>query len=165
MSATVDDQGVGTRRRGPRRLLIGLGHAEAVTWALLLTGMVVKYGTAAVAQGELAVSVAGMAHGVVFLGYCLVVLLVRTDQRWPLGRLLAGLLSAVVPFLTVWFGRRVEARGQVEDRWRLRDDPPRTLPERVAAWLIRNPVAGLLAGLVAVGVLTGVALLVGPPAS
>ena len=43
--------------------------AEAVTWALLLGGMVLKYVTDTT---ELGVRVFGMVHGVVFVAYCLV---------------------------------------------------------------------------------------------
>ena len=71
--------------------------AEAVTWALLLTGMFLKYVTHTT---ELAVRVFGMLHGVVFIAYCLVTLLVAVDQRWSRGRALLGLVSAVPPFVT-----------------------------------------------------------------
>jgi hypothetical protein len=105
-----------------------------------------------------------MAHGVVFIAYVLTTILVAIDQRWSTGRLLAGLLASIPPFCTVLFDRYAERRGILGDTWRLRATEPAGVVERLAAWLIRNPVRGALAGLVAVAVLTGVALLVGPPA-
>ena len=135
--------------------------AEAVTWALLLSGMFLKYGTQTT---ELGVRVFGMVHGVVFIAYCLVTLLVGVDQRWSRGRVLLGLVSAVPPFMTVWFDRYAERRGALGTSWRLVSQAPQRLLERPAAWLLRNPLQGALAGLVAVAALTGVALLVGPPA-
>jgi integral membrane protein len=136
--------------------------AEAVTWALLLTGMFLKYVTETT---ELGVRVFGMLHGVVFIAYCLTTVLVAVDQRWSRGRLLLGLASAVPPFATVLFDRYAEHRGELDTRWRLTTSAPTSRVDRGAAWLLRNPLHGALVGLVAVAALTGVALLVGPPAS
>ena len=135
--------------------------AEAVTWALLLLGMFLKYVTETT---ELGVRLFGMLHGVVFIAYCLATVLVALDQRWTRGRLLLGLLSSVPPFATVMFDRYAEARGALSTSWRLRGSAPAGRVERVAAWLIRNPLRGAAAGVVAVLALTGLALLVGPPA-
>jgi integral membrane protein len=134
--------------------------AEAVTWALLLTGMVLKYVTDTT---ELGVRVGGMLHGVVFIGYCLTTVLVAVDQRWSRGRLLLGLAAAVPPFLTVWFDRYAEGRGALSATWRLREATPAGPVERLAGWLLRHPARGAAVGATAVAALTGVALLAGPP--
>lgn len=147
--------------RGPLALFRRVAVAEAVTWALLLTGMVLKYGTETT---ELGVRVFGMLHGVVFIGYGLTTLLVALDQRWTLRRTLLGLAAAVPPFATVWFDRYAERRGALDRSWRLAVDPPRGVLERGAAWLVRHPVHGAAVGAVAVAALTGVALVAGPPA-
>lgn len=136
--------------------------AEAVTWALLLSGMFLKYVTETT---DLAVRVFGMVHGVVFIAYCLVTLLVYVDQKWTVGRLVLGLASAVPPFMTVWFDRYAEQRGGLAPAWRLTTDAPASALDRPVAWLLRNPVHGALAGLVALAGLTAVALAVGPPGS
>jgi len=145
----------------PSLIFRRIAIAEAVTWALLLVGMFLKYGTQTT---ELGVRVFGMVHGVVFIAYCLVTLLVGIDQRWSRGRVLLGLVSAVPPFMTVWFDRYAERRDALGTSWRLVSQAPQRLLEHPAAWLLRNPLQGALAGLVAVAALTGVALLVGPPA-
>jgi integral membrane protein len=144
----------------PLLLFRRVAIAEAVTWALLLTGMFLKYVTETT---ELAVRVFGMAHGVVFIAYCLVTLLVGVDQRWSRGRVLLGLVSAVPPFLTVWFDRYAERRGALAPSWRLVTGAPERPLERPVARLLRNPLRGALVGVVSVAVLTGVALVVGPP--
>lgn len=136
--------------------------AEAVTWALLLAGMFLKYVTETT---ELGVRVFGMLHGVVFIAYCLTTVLVAVDQRWSRGRLLLGLAAAVPPFATVPFDRYAEHRGGLATTWRLRTSAPAGRVDRMVGWLLRNPLHGALAGVVAVAALTGVALLVGPPAS
>lgn len=145
----------------PTRLYRLVARAEAVTWALLLTGMFLKYVTETT---ELGVQVFGMVHGVVFIAYCLVTGLLFIDQKWPVSRLALGLGAAVPPFATVPFERYAERGGLLGDAWRLRSDAPHGLLERVTAWLVRRPAQGALVGLVAVAGLTGVALVVGPPA-
>lgn len=145
----------------PTRLFRVVATAEAITWALLLTGMVLKYVTETT---DLGVRVFGMLHGVVFIGYCLTAVVVAVDRRWSLGRTALGLAAAVPPFLTVWFERHVERAGALGPAWRLADHDPAGPVERPVAWLLHNPARGLAAALVAVLALTGVALLVGPPA-
>jgi integral membrane protein len=135
--------------------------AEAVTWALLLFGMFLKYGSETTEAG---VRVGGMLHGVVFVAFCVTTVVVAVDQRWSLGRTLLGLVSAVPPFATVLFDWYAERRGWLTRGWRLVAGAPERPLDRPVAWLLRNPVRGVLTGLVAVVALTGAALLVGPPA-
>lgn len=144
----------------PTRLYRLVARAEAVTWALLLTGMFLKYVTETT---ELGVQVFGMVHGVVFIAYCLTTVLLSVDQRWAVSRLALGLGSAIPPFATVPFERYAERAGLLGDAWRLRTDAPHGLLEKLTAWLVRRPAQGALVGLVAVAGLTGVALVVGPP--
>lgn len=145
----------------PLRLFRIVAVAEAMTWALLLGGMFLKYVTETT---ELGVRIGGMLHGVVFIAYCLTTVLVWIDQRWSVGRGLLGLASAVPPFFTILFERYAERRGLLGQSWRLRTEPASGGPiERLAALLLRRPLAGLGLGVVAVAVLTAGALVVGPP--
>lgn len=144
----------------PRRLYRVVAVAEAVTWALLLTGMFLKYVTETT---ELGVQVFGMVHGVVFIAYCLTTVLLWVDQKWPLSRLVLGLAAAIPPFATVPFERYAERAGLLGDTWRLRSEAPRGAVERLTSWLLRRPAQGALVGVLAVAGLTGIALVVGPP--
>ena len=146
----------------PLTLFRRVAIAEAVTWALLLTGMFLKYVTHTT---ELGVRIFGMVHGVVFIAYCLTTLVVAVDQRWSRGRTLLGLAASVPPFFTVWFDRYAERRGALDSTWRLVTADPQRLVERPVAWLLRHPVRGAITGVVGVLALTGIALLVGPPTS
>lgn len=141
-----------------------LAFAEAVTWALLLAGMFLKYVTDTT---ELGVRIFGMAHGVVFIAYCLTAVFVGVNQRWSFGTTALALASAVPPFMTVWFDRRAERRGQLDGPWRLvpGGEQPTTPAERAQAWMLARPLAALGAAVVAVAALTTIALLVGPPAA
>jgi integral membrane protein len=146
----------------PRVLFRRLAVTEAVTWALLLTGMFLKY---VAGTTELGVQVAGPLHGVAFVAYCVGVLAVAHDQRWRGRTTLLALASAVPPFATVWFERRAERGGLLAGAWRLgpTGDAPRTAPERLHAWMLRRPGLAVAIGLAVVALLTGAALLVGPP--
>lgn len=157
----------------PTRLFRGLAVTEAITWALLLSGMFLKYVTvfrdgsslasSTTGLGELGVRVFGMVHGVAFLAFCVTTVVVAVDQRWSFRRALAGLACAVPPFATVPFDRYAESRGWLGSSWRLAGTAADGRLDAPVAWLVRNPLRGVLTGLVAVGALTGLALVVGPP--
>jgi integral membrane protein len=146
----------------PEALLRRSAVAEAVTWALLLTGMVLKYVTRTTDVG---VQVFGLVHGVVFIAYCVVAVFVAVNQRWGAGTTLAALASAVPPFATPWFERSASRRGLLAGGWRLAPggERPGSAPERLQAWTLRRPGLAVVAGVVVVAALTGVALAVGPP--
>jgi integral membrane protein len=144
----------------PKQVFRAVAVGEAVTWALLLTGMFLKYVTETT---ELGVRVFGMVHGVVFIAYCLVTVVVAIDQRWSLPRTVAGLVAAVPPFATLLFEAYAERRGLLGAEWLSRPDGA-TVRERAVCWLLlhHRMAAGML--VVAVAGLTGLALLAGPPA-
>ncbi|OFE18680.1 hypothetical protein BA895_00225 [Humibacillus sp. DSM 29435] len=149
----------------PRTLYRRVAVAEVVTWTLLLIGMLLKYVTKTT---DLGVRVFGLAHGVVFIAFCLVTLLLWVNQKWSPGTAVLGLLSALPPFLTVWWERRLERSGRLESTdggWRLAPggEAPRTRAEHVVSRLLARPVAAVAIGVVAVVALTAVALVVGPP--
>lgn len=78
---------------------------EAITWALLLIGMGVKYG----AGIEAATMVVGMLHGLAFAAYVLVVVLSVRPLRWDWTVTLLALAAAVPPFFTIlfeWWAKR-----------------------------------------------------------
>lgn len=174
----------------PRKLYRIAATAEAVTWALLILGMIAKYGFGA---GDLPVRLAGGIHGFVFLSYCVSTVVVWTDRRWPTATGVLGLVLSVVPFATVPFERHVERKGLLADEWRVAPaghartgagtapdgrvagdatpggvpsrlrEPARTPAERLLAVILRWPVLSALALLVFVVALFSVLLTAGPP--
>ncbi|MFC7489922.1 MULTISPECIES: DUF3817 domain-containing protein [unclassified Knoellia] len=148
----------------PKLLFRRVAVAEAITWALLLVGMFLKYVTETT---ELGVRIFGMVHGVVFIAYGLIALATWVNQKWSVRTGLLALVSAVPPFATILFDRSAESAGQLEGPWRFGagGQSPASVPEKVLAWLTRNPALAAVVGVVAVAGLTGVALVVGPPAS
>ena len=129
---------------------------------MLLTGMFLKYVTETT---ELGVRIGGMAHGAVFVAYCLTTIVVGVDAKWSAKRIAIGLAAAVPPFFTIWFDLAMDKRGALAERWRLVLTEPRSSIESVVAWLVRKPIQGLAAGSVAVLALFSLALFVGPPTS
>ncbi|GAA1350136.1 DUF3817 domain-containing protein [Falsarthrobacter nasiphocae] len=156
----------------PVRLYRLVARAEAVTWALLLIGMALKYVTKTT---ELGVRIGGLLHGIVFISYVVVTVAVWIDSRWSLGRGLLGLGSSILPFATLPFESDVEAKGKILPTWRLaspsdharpgQQGTPRSFPERVLAGLLAHPSRAVVVGVALVVVLTVLALLVGPPGS
>ena len=144
----------------PRAFYRYAALAEAVTWTLLLIGMFLKYVTETT---DLGVTIAGGLHGLVFLFFCVATVVVAVDQRWTFPRLLFGLTAAIPPLATVPFERWAVRRGLVGQQWRLRAESPVTLPERVIGYAVSRPIAATLVIAVAVTVVFGVLLAIGPP--
>lgn len=144
----------------PKTLYRVVARIEAVTWAILIVGLVLKYGTDTT---DLVVRFGGMVHGAAFLAYCVVTTFVAVDQKWGFWRWLLGVLTSIPPFVTLWFEWYAERKGLVTDTWRLGAEKARGPFEQLAAFVIRKPVLGALAGVVVVAILFVVALAVGPP--
>lgn len=161
----------------PHRLFRALALAEAVTWSLLILGMIGKY---VLRLGDWPVSVGGGLHGFVFLSYCAVVVIVWIDARWPAREGLLALLSAAIPYATIPVERRAIRRGLLPHRWRLRaagvetgaegvnpdgnDDGAALGPlEKLLALLLRRPVVSTVVVLALVVVVYLTLLAMGPP--
>lgn len=88
------------------KLFAAAALIEGVTWAGLLIGMLLKYGTGTT---ELGVWLFGRLHGLAFLFYVVVTLYAWFKLRWPLWAVLLALLAALPPLVTVplemWFRR------------------------------------------------------------
>lgn len=146
----------------PLRLFRALAILEAISWTLLLLGLLLR----AVADLPLAVTVGGGIHGFVFLSYGATAILVAKNNRWTAGPTAVALVSAVIPYATIpteiWLHRtrrldgpwRLDATGDPRDaRWH----------DRLLRWFLHRPwvLAILIAG--AVIALYTVLLIVGPP--
>lgn len=97
-------------RSTPATRFRAVAIAEAVTWAGLLVGMVVKY---LVIENEVGVKVFGPVHGAVFVAYVLVTLLVARPLRWTPGVTLLALVASVPPFGSIVFERWARRTGRL----------------------------------------------------
>ncbi len=87
--------------------------AEAVSWALLLAGMFVKY---VVGTTEVGVQVAGPVHGAVFMAYVVVSVVAWRALRWDVLTGLLAVASSIPPFVTIWFERWAQRAGKLPVR-------------------------------------------------
>lgn len=144
----------------PITLFRRVAIAEAITWALLLLGMFLKYVTHTTDVG---VKVFGMIHGIVFISYVVTTVTVWIDQKWTARRGIGALLASIPPFVTLIVEVLAMRRHWLGETWRLRVEDGDSHSERVVRWVLLAPVRGVLVGVAAVVVLTGLALVVGPP--
>jgi integral membrane protein len=137
--------------------------AEAITWSLLILGMLLKYVAGA---GQWGVQIGGFVHGLVFLAYGMTAVFVGVNQHWSLRLIALACLTAIIPFATIPFDRSLERRGALEGGWRhTRTDDPRdhTRVSALLRWMLARPV--LLAGSmgVALAAIMATLLALGPP--
>ena len=146
----------------PRRLFGVLAFAEAVTWTLLITALILR----TTAHLEWAVGVAGGIHGFIFLAYAATALLVAINQRWGIGVTVLAIGSAVVPYATIATELWLARSGRLDGGWRREatDNPrDRSAIDRLARWFIRHPIVLVTAAVVAVAAVFVVLLTLGPP--
>ena len=146
----------------PKQLFRAAAIAEAITWTLLISALIIRGATG----WALGVTIAGGIHGFVFLAYGATAIIVAINQRWNLGVAALAIVSAVVPYATIpaeiWLARS----GRLEGAWRkdATDDPrDQFWLDRLARWFIRHPLLLIIIIAAAVVVLFVVLLNVGPP--
>ena len=139
-----------------------LAIAEAISWTLLITGLILR----ATVGFELATTIAGSIHGFVFLSYGATAVLLALNNRWRPWPTIVAIVSAIVPYATIpteiWLSRT----GRLEGQWRITesDDPAdRRWYDGLLRWFLRRPwVLAILIVLLVAGIFT-VLLLIGPP--
>lgn len=148
--------------RAPLNLFRVLAIAEAISWTLLIAGLIVR----AVTDVSIGVTVGGGIHGFVFLSYGATAILVAKNQRWGVWPTIVAIASAVIPYATIPTELWLHRSGRLAGAWRLQptDDPRDGVwHDRLMRWFLAR--AWLLAVLIAVAVvaLYVVLLIVGPP--
>jgi integral membrane protein len=146
----------------PSRLYRALAIAEAVTWTILIGGLVAR----ALGAPGIVVTIGGGIHGFVFLAYGATAILVALNNRWHAGVAALAVASAVVPYATIPTEIWLQRTGRLAGDWRLdeTDDPrDRRWYDRLMRWFLRRPL--VLGGLIALAVvaLYVILLIVGPP--
>lgn len=99
----------------PKCLLFAASIGEAITWTILLAGMLLKYGFGTT---DWLVTVGGSLHGAMFLSYLFCGLLVGVNQRFGWGALVLGGLAAIPPFATLLYDWWASRKGLLEGGWR-----------------------------------------------
>ncbi|MCR2762391.1 DUF3817 domain-containing protein [Microbacterium sp. zg.B48] len=148
--------------RAPRTLFRTLAVAEAISWTLLITGLIIR----ATLDVPLAVTIGGGIHGFVFLSYGATAILVAKNQRWGVGPTAIAVVSAIIPYATIPTELWLDRTGRLSGAWRVAEsDDPRDAAwhDRLMRVLLRRPwiLALLIAG--AVIAVFVVLLVLGPP--
>mgnify|MGYP005697712127 FL=1 len=82
-----------------------VAQVEGASYILLVfIAMPLKYGIG----WDLAVRYLGMAHGVLFIAYCLALLITRNVVPWRFPRMIVLFVASLVPFGTIWADRRLK---------------------------------------------------------
>lgn len=148
--------------RTPLALFRTLAIAEAISWTLLIAGLILR----ATAGLDWAVSVGGGVHGFVFLAYGATAVLVAKNQRWTLGPTLFAIVSTLIPYATIPAELWLHRTGRLDGEWRREEtEDPRDAAwhDRAMRWFLRKPwVLGLLL-IVGVVAVFAILLVVGPP--
>ncbi|KGJ72525.1 membrane protein [Cryobacterium roopkundense] len=147
----------------PRLLFRTVAIAEAITWTLLIAGMLMKY---VLEVGEVGVQVGGFLHGLVFIAFGMTAVLMGVNQHWGPRLTAIAVFTAIVPFATIPLDRRLEKAGRLDGDWRrTRTDDPRdhTGMSAMLRWMLARPV--LFTTVLVIGLITIMTtlLFVGPP--
>ena len=149
----------------PKDLFVVFAIAEAVTWTLLILGLLAKAFTSI---APIVVTVIGGIHGLVFLGYGVTAALVGVNQRWSTGKIILGIALAIVPYATIPFERVQLKKQTLEGEWRTTaSEHPKDNSwfDRLFRWFINRPLLLVLALLAVIAAIFATLLLVGPPDS
>jgi integral membrane protein len=84
------------------RTLRFLAVGEGISWILLILTMMLKYGWGIKEPNY----VVGMAHGVLFIGFCMSVVYNHVNLKWDQKKTGILLLASLVPFMTFWAEKR-----------------------------------------------------------
>ena len=146
----------------PKRLFRYAAIAEAITWTLLITALILR-ATTDFAPG---VTIPGGIHGFVFLAYGATAVLMTVNQRWHLGVGAVAIVSAIVPYATIPVELWLARTGRLDGEWRLEaTDDPRDSGwiDRTMRWFLKRPWVLVALIATAVVLLFVVLLSLGPP--
>ena len=147
----------------PRKLYFVLAIAEACTWTLLITGLILR-ATTGIDQ-TLFTTIGGL-HGLVFISYGATSILVAFNQRWGFWLGLLAVITAILPYATIPFELVQAKRGALEGPWRTQaNDDPRDAKalDRLFRWFLARPVLLILVIVLAIVAVFSILLFLGPP--
>jgi integral membrane protein len=146
----------------PKKLFNAFAKAEAVTWTLLIAGLIGR----SLGLDSSIVTVVGGIHGAVFLGYAVTAALTGVNQRWGFGKTTLAVALAILPYATIPFEMRVAKNGSLEGSWRtaVSEDPrDKVSIDRLFRWFIARPVFLIVFIVVGLTALFSLLVSLGPP--
>ena len=83
-------------------IFLKVGFAEGISYLILLfIAMPLKY----FMEMPMPVKIVGMAHGVLFVAFCLLLLMATIKYKWSIKLAIIGFLLSLVPFGTFYLER------------------------------------------------------------
>jgi integral membrane protein len=149
-------------RFAPKPLFTFVATGEAITWAILITGLILR----AVGVNSIVVTIGGSIHGAMFLSYGVIAALVGVNQRWNTSRTIGAVALAIVPFATLPFERSLAKKKLLEGNWRTsKSDDPKDAGwfDSLFRWFIGRPFVLILAMAVVVSIIYLTLLSLGSP--
>lgn len=93
------------RMKSPVSFLRRIALLEAVSFLILLgVAMPLKY----LFHLPLAVKITGMIHGILFVVFCVALLRVLLEARWPLSRCALVFMASLIPLMPFFLDRRMQ---------------------------------------------------------
>jgi len=148
--------------RTPLRLFRTLAILEAVSWTLLIVGLLLR----AFADLPIAATIGGGIHGFVFLSYGATAVLVAMNNRWRPWPAAVAIVSAIIPYATIPTEIWLQRTGRLVGEWRLEETAdPRDARwhDRWLRWFLRRPWVLAVLIVLAVIALYVALLIIGPP--
>ncbi|MDY3127973.1 MAG: hypothetical protein SOW59_07585 [Corynebacterium sp.] len=92
-------------------------------------------------------------------------ILLWRKNRWSATGGLIGLLVSIIPCAALPFALWADNKELLTGSWRYRDgsESPNSLPDKILEQIVRHPIKTSLLSLLAVGIIFGVLLILGPP--
>jgi integral membrane protein len=143
----------------PKKVYGVMATAEMITWTALIIAMVARYGFGY--SGGL-FFVAGLSHGVIFLAYVVVAVMVGVNLRWGFGTIVLAVLFAIPPWLTLPFDRWLHENGKLTSDWDLQSTNNGWFFRFIQYWL-KRPMFFLLVMVTTMAVVIYGLLTLGPP--
>jgi integral membrane protein len=165
-TSTPTSASVGPTRLSPHLFYRIVAIAEAITWTLLISGMLLKYLLLPGEAADAFTSVAGFLHGMVFITYGMTAVLVGVNQHWKPGLIVFAVITAIIPFATIPFDLWLDRKGKLGGDWRrTKTADPRDSGwvSAVLRWLLNRPVLLGTLFIVGLAVIMATLLFVGPP--
>ncbi|XBH21801.1 DUF3817 domain-containing protein [Jonesiaceae bacterium BS-20] len=150
-------------KMSPRSLYHTVSIAEAITWTLLILGMLMKY---VLDAGNLGVRIGGSLHGLVFLTYMATAVVVGWNQRWSIGQIIFAVATAIVPYATIPFDRSLKRKEMLNGDWRsvaTESAKDKHWFNSAMLWFLKHPVLFFVTLIVLIAAAMSVLLYLGPP--
>jgi integral membrane protein len=147
----------------PKNLFSYFALGEAITWGLLIAGLLAR--ELLQAPGMI-ITVVGATHGFMFLSYSTTAALVGINNRWSLAQTAIGVILAIVPFATVPYEKWLLKRKMLDGLWRrqaTKNPKDKSASDRLFRWAINRPRTLVLLIAVFVIALFSILLSLGPP--